>query len=145
MRWKQSIAAATVAIGLAAYITYLRTPAFVWRAPSVKNTEVRATEEFNVYFKILSRENCPLIITRYAEYTGASGGIVQLPALRFEQKVIKASPDERESHFPVSFPAGTEPRKYRIFSRFLINNCTWLDRLWPRIIDSEPVEVTLVP
>lgn len=145
MKYRNHAIAAVVAILSVGYISYLRTPSHDWMKPTLpEGDKTQVGKPVRVDFKVRSRDECTLEITRYADRSNASGGIIQLPALAFERKHIRAAPEIRSSFFVVTFPQGTEPGDYRIFSR-VRSDCSWLDRLWPRVTDTPSVAITVVP
>lgn len=143
MRYKQSIAAATVAILIGAYVFYLRMPSNDWMTPTVEGSDqVRVGQTVRVNFKVRSNRDCTLDLTRYMEQR-TSTGVVLYPVLKFERKVIKSQDEVRNSFFAVVIPEAP-PGQYRLFSR-IKDDCSWLDRIWPRVVDTTPVEITVVP
>lgn len=140
---RNHILAAVAAFAVVGYISYLRTPAYDWTAPVANSERIKVGEMVRVDFKIRSRDTCTLELTTYAERATATG-VIQLPALAFERKLIKGSPDVRSSFYTVTFPPGTEPHEYNVFRR-IRSDCSWLDRIWPRVLDTPGVKITVVP
>lgn len=141
-RYWQHFGAMIVGFVLASYIFFLQTSPFDWNTPTVKTNEVKAGVPFRVDFTVRSDENCSVDITRLAERTGANGGVIQLPPLGTEHKLIRDVKGVRASHFMVTFPAGTEAARYRIFSR-IRSDCPW--RIVRHQMDTDAVVVNVVP
>lgn len=131
-----------VGLMIASYVYYSQIPPFTWGKPTVEHGDVHVGVPFRVHFSVSSHENCSVDITRLAERTGANGGIIQLPPLGVEHKLIKKSTGTRASFYHVVFPLGTEPGRYRVFSR-IRSDCTW--RLWRHQMDTESVLINVRP
>lgn len=144
MKYRNHVIAAVVAFAIVGYISYLRSPAYDWTTPVANPDRVKTGEMSRVDFKIRSRDTCTLELTTFAERATPSGGMIQLPALAFERKHIKGSPDVRSSFYTVTFPPGTEPHEYNVFRR-IRSDCSWLDRIWPRVVDTPGVKIAVVP
>lgn len=142
MRYVQHIAAAAVTLSVAGYLFYLRMPSSAFTDPHFEGgiSNFRAGDQLCLRYTVERLDTCTLDIKRYLEDESRRETLIQS-----QTQLITPGPPRPSGFAPCpEIPRGMAPGKYKLFPRVRYD-CNWLDRVWPRIVNFQAVDIIVVP